>query len=189
MEQPPASPSQLADDELRDMPDSQLAARLNELNSTLDMSSNMAVAWGAHSVRVALAEGQVLEAAFKRHQGEFAEWLDSVIARDENGKPRLSLRTAFNYRTLWKKRDKVFPPDGSEPAARTMVEALQKAGIIPEALPSNSDSGEHPFFRLSFVRPAQPPALWPPSELRDFMERTKPIAELRAEAERLIQSS
>jgi hypothetical protein len=174
-------------DKLREQPDSQLAARINELNTALEGCQQIAIAACAHTVHHAVALGQVLEEGMRRHAGEFKEWLKSTVARDEDGKPRLSYDTALRYRTLWKKRDLIFPPDGGEPAARNLTEAYIKCGLLPE--PESGESGEkqETFFRLSFVAPATPIEEWPPGEVKAFLERTRPIEELRERAKLVAQ--
>jgi len=179
-------PSLIADEALRTTPDSQLAARLNELNTGLLGSVQIAVSAGSMSVLFAVAMGQVLEEEMRRHEGEFAQWLETVIARDEEGKPRLSETTALRYRTLWRRRDLIFPVDGSMPTARNLTDAYQKVGILPEPDPARGNGKDAPFFRLAFAAPATPISLWPPKEIRAFLHRTEHIAELRVEAAKML---
>jgi hypothetical protein len=172
------------DGELRGMPDSALAERLVGLfdgfNKWLAVAGS-AVSW---TVRHAVAMGQVFSEGFRRHDGEFGDWLRAVVGEDAEGNPRISVDTARRYRTLWAKRDLLFPADGAEPHFRNLSEAYTKVGLLPMPVrDGKSDPMERPLFRLSFTVPEVAPELWPPAERRSFLERTEPIAQLR---ERLV---
>jgi len=138
------------------------------------------------SLLYAMALGQVFDIAFRRHTGEFADWLRAASGEDGEGRSKISTITAFRYRTLYLKRDMLFPKDGSEPTCRTLQEAYIKVGLLPAPQPADVPDITPPVFRLTFKTPEIPPDQWPPADRRDFLERTQPIVDLREKLAALV---
>jgi hypothetical protein len=178
----------MPDEALRKLPHEQLKAKIHTIHAQLGGCVQIAVAANSAAIYHAVALGQVLAEAMHRYEGEFEEWLDSIVERDAEGKPALSVTTARRYRTLYEKRFKIFPVDGSEPPPRNLVEAYIKAGILPEPQPGEADPHAiKPLFRLTFALPTVPPEDWPPAERRAFLTRTEPLLEMVARVKALAE--
>ncbi len=170
-----SSPTSLAP-ALLETPDSKLAAALNGYAAELGQLVGIAAAANRNAVLKAIAMGELLEVLFRRHEGQFAEWLSLNIIQDENGAPIISDRTARVYRQLWRRRAELFPPDDSNPAPRSIADALRKLGIIPDSEEIEADpAASKPLFRLAFTLPPNDPATWPPLERREFLTKAEPI--------------
>lgn len=174
---------------LIETPDSQLAASLNGYAAELHQLVGIAAAANRNAVLKAIAMGELLEVLFRRHEGEFAEWLKLNIVQDAEGEPIISDRSARVYRQLWRRRRELFPPDDSAPAPRSIADALRKLGILPDNEEIDQDPGAaKPLFRLVFSLPASDPATWPPLARRDFLTRAEPIVNAYNAAMALIES-
>lgn len=170
----------LEDDSLRHMPDSAIGQRLIELNAGLLHFQAIAASSGSLTVRHAVALGQLFEEAIRRHEGGFGEWLEHTTGEDSEGNPRICRMTAFRYRTLWKKRESLFPADGSEPECRSLTEAYIKVGLIPAPQQGSQEDANKPLFRLTFSVPKTPIEDWPEADRLTFLQKSEPIAEMRA---------
>lgn len=191
--EPSAAPTLtlLADEVVRRMPDSAMGRRIIELNTELLRFQAIAASAGSFTVRHAVALGQLFEEMFRRYEGEFGEWLRCAVGEDLEGRPRLSEDTARRYRTLWKKRDSLFPPDGSEPECKSLTEAYIKVGLIPAPVKSaeSPSSVGQPLFKLMYVSQADAMATWPKSELQALLDRTEPIVRDRERARSILEAA
>ncbi len=170
----------LIESDPRDIPDSQLAARINTQNFALVERVQIAATAASQAVWLAILIGQACEIAMARHEGDFGTWLKSVVAHDPEGNPLLSESTARKYRMLYRKRDLLFPADGSAPPPRNISEAYVKIGLMPEPEASERDEKSvRPLFRVNYTLPDVPAEKWPAAEKRAFLERTQPIVDLR----------
>jgi hypothetical protein len=168
------TPHPACDGSLRDASDQQLAASLNIGAAKVGECVQIAISAGAAALSYAMDCGQILEEVFRRHRGEGQAWVDSyIVGRD--GKPLISERTARNWRTLWKSRDILFPPDGSEPPMKNITEAYIKLGIMPDRTARKSDDS---LFRMSFSVKEQDISKWPPAEIRAFLAKAEPLARM-----------
>ena len=183
---PCASLAVIEDDVLRDLPPPQIAARLNSTFAQFTQAQAIAASAGSMTVRAAVAMGQLLEEAFRRFEGDFAAWLAASVPHGEDSEPVISESTARRWRTLWKKRDLLFPPDGGEPTAKTLIEAYEKCGLIPARVPSDAPKGEAPLYRLQFSPPSVPPEKWPKATLLEFVQQTEPLFLVRQKALALL---
>ncbi len=180
METPDANPNVLTlldDKELSKAPDSHLLARVAAGEPQVQHLVAIITSAGSQAIHIAVSMGQCLEVLFKRHEGEFTEWLSMAFPLKPDGSDYISDDTARRYRTLWRKRDLVFPPDGSPPTCRNLTEAFIKVGAIPE--PDENTRDPHqlpPPFRLSFHLPEGDPSNWAPAVRRDFLTRAEPVA-------------
>lgn len=182
-----ASPLSLISDRDLDMPDSILVQRLAVGACEVERLTQLTVTTAAQALRIAIANGQVLEKLFTRHDGEFAEWLEGAMAKKPDGDPLITERTARNWRTLYRKRDALFPPDESEPACRSLTEAYIKIGILPE--PEQSDRDPHTVqsqLRLSYHLPDGDPSTWPAADRRIFLTKAEPIVRAYEAAKALV---
>lgn len=169
----------IEDDKIRALPDSDLARRVVEINTGFEHFQAIAASAASLTVRHAIALGQIFAEAFRRHEGEFADWLSCAVGENAEGKPRICEKTALRYRTLWHKRDRLFPADGSEPECRTLQEAYIKCGLMPAPLTTDPAPADTAAFRVSFTLPPLAPEQWAPADRRAFLEKTEPIAQLR----------
>jgi hypothetical protein len=189
MDQSDTSSSLIEDDALRTTPDSQLIALLNIGGTKVGELRTIAISAAANALHYAVRCGQILEEAFRRHEGEFGEWLAANIA-EHDGAKLISEETARKWRTLWRKRDNLFPPDGREPLARSITEAYIKLGLIPEPLETEPDPhAVKPCFHLTFSTSAQDVEKWPPAERRAFLTKAEPIVEAYNRALELTRSA
>ncbi len=170
-----------------DTPDSHLLMRISAAQVHIEHLAELAISAASQALRVAIASGQALEILFRRHEGEFAEWLAGAIPKKADGGELLCEKTARRYRTLWKKRDILFPPDGSEPPCRSLTEAYIKLGILPEPEAAEHDpNAVHSAFRLSYSLPSGDPETWAPADRRAFLTKAEPIVEAWNRARELI---
>jgi len=156
--------------ELAETPDSKLVERLARGESQIEQLSAWAVSAAEQGMMVAIAQGQILEILFRRHEGEFAKWLSLQTRAD--GKPLMSESTALRWRGLWKERDQIFPPDGSEPTCRARTKAYIKLEYLPEPEQSERDPAQSaPAFRVSCKLPTQAPDSLPPAIRREVLTK------------------
>ena len=180
----------IEDNQLRTLPSPKLAARLNTIHTQLGGCVTIAVSAAAHAVHHAIALGQVLAEGMRRYEGDFAEWLASAGPSGEDGKPAISESTALRYRTLWAKREKIFPPDGSAPPPRNLYEAYVKVGLLPEPEAGGGDADVvKALFRVTYSLPTTPPETWPPAERRAFLTKVEPLAKLYLQALELTSAA
>ena len=166
----------LPDDRLASTPDSHLLSRIAAGETQLQNLCEIAISAASQSLRIAIALGQCFEQLFRRHEGEFSEWLAGALPKKADGSDFISEETARKYRTLWRKRDQIFPPDDSEPACRSLTEAYIKVGILPEPEESDRDPNNvQSQLRLSYHLPDGDPETWPPAERRAFLTKAEPI--------------
>lgn len=175
----------MTDQAVRDLPLSALVHRAKELNSGLEYHVQLAVEHGAASVGHAIALGQVLEDTARRYKGEWEEWFEAALG--SKGENVICLRTAYRYRALWNKRDKLVPSDGSEPECRSLTDAFIKCGILPA--PPPAEKGEPPspaVFHLVYNHSTTPPEEWSAEERQAYLDKTAPIVEMRAKVEACV---
>ncbi len=184
------TPNQLTELEcatVREMESSALSLRAREIFTGLTYFQAIAISAGSHTVRHAIALGQIFEEAFRRFSGEFGKWLTEAVGEDEHGQQRLSEQTARRYRTLWRKRDRIMPADGGVPTCKSITEAYIKCGIIPDPLPGNGSGEKEHLLRLTFAAPSIPIEQWPPAHVRDFLTKAEPIVELYAKVKEFAE--
>lgn len=178
METTPAPLALFADKQLRDLPDSAILTRCIEINTGLLYHQAISASAGNSTVQHACALGQLFSEMFRRHDGEFADWLQS-LGEDSEGRPRICEQTALRYRTLWAKRDQLFPPDGSPPTCKSLTEAYIKVGLIPAPKPTEKGTISGSPFRISFSPPKTPPEEWAPADRQAFLKATEQIMLIR----------
>lgn len=177
----------IADTVLKDSRDSALVQRLAVGACEVERLTLITITTAAQALRIAIANGQVLDELFRRHDGEFAEWLDGAIAKKDDGTPLVTERTARNWRTLYRKRDALFPPDQSEPACRSLTEAYIKLGILPEPEQTDRDPNTvQSQLRLSYHLPEGDPSNWPAAERRIFLTKAEPLVKAYQRAKELV---
>jgi hypothetical protein len=190
MESTDSTPSLLEDDALRKAPDKQLVAMLNIGGAKIGELTVIAISAASNALQYAVKCGQILEEAFRRHDGEFADWLACNIAEKADGKKLICEDTARKWRTLWRKRDQLYPPDGGEPLARTITEAYIKLGLIPEPIQTEPDPhAVKPVFHLTFSATVGDVEKWPPAERRAFLTKAEPIVRAYERALELARSA
>lgn len=168
----------LAPDRIREIPDTELGRLVLELNTSLRQAHAIAMSAGSMTVRYAVAMGQIFQEAFRRHQGEFGEWLRAAVGEDPEGNMRISVETARRWRTLYEKRDRLFPVGEEAPECRTMTEAYIKVGLLPAPAPDEHPNAGQKIFRLTFTAPAVSPEEMPAADRREFMVKAEPIVQL-----------
>ncbi len=172
----------LGDDEIRNPPEQALNDRLRSLHGNLKSAVALAVTAGMNSLCYAIAIGQIFHEAFRRHEGSFAAWLAFAVGEDAEGRPALSEQTARRWRTLWLKRDLIFPADGSQPTCRNLQEAYIKVGIMPAPQPIENATSTAPAFRLTWSTPAADIATWSPADRTAYLTKAEPIGRLYEQA-------
>lgn len=182
-----ASALALIPDSALKAPDSALVSRLSIGAYEVERLTLITVTSAAQALRVAIANGQVLEELFRRHDGEFAEWLEGAIAKKDDGTPLITEKTARNWRILYRKRDAIFPPDESEPACRSLTEAYIKLGILPEPEQTDRDPNTvQSQLRLSYHLPDGDPVTWSPADRRAFLTKAEPLVKAYEAAKALV---
>ena len=167
----------LEDDKLLDLPDTQLLDRIRAADPHIAHLRDVAISAGRQCVDVAIAIGQVLEVLFKRHEGEFKEWLALALPKRDDGSDFISYDTALRYRTLWKNRARLLPVDGSSPSHRPLTDAYMKVEILPDPDPIERDpTVSVPCFRLVWTPPTTPPDEIPAIQRRALMTKAEPVA-------------
>ncbi|MEQ1862233.1 MAG: hypothetical protein ABMA13_20135 [Chthoniobacteraceae bacterium] len=153
----------------------ELIARIEQKLVTFHQARDLALSAGRHTLDRAIDLGELFEEAAQRYPGNYEEWL-------ENHFPTVSKTTAWRWRQLFADRDRLL--DG-EPDLHRIKDAYVKLGLLPPpAEPDAARDREPGLYSFRLVVSAEKPIdTWSPLDLREFLDHTAKIAELREQAE------
>jgi len=135
---------------------------------------DLAVSAASHAVRRAITLGELFETAALRFPGNFTEWCETNF-------PDIGRMTVWRFRKVWRQRAQLMR---DEPVPARLKDAYVALGMLPppDQEPGNAE-GTRPLYTFRLVVSGDKPiADWPKIDLIEFVDKTKPLADLRDQA-------
>lgn len=151
-----------------------LVARIRQKLETFEKSRALAVSACRHTVDRAIELGELFDEAAARFPGNYEEWCSAHF-------PGISKMTAWRFRQCWQQRDRIL----GDPELATLKDAYVRLGLLPPPAPTDEAPPREPSLytiKLS-IDEGKPIDTWSPLDLREFLDQTARIADLRAQAE------